>query len=423
MRIRNGSPLDGEWPTRGRSRRRHGLTISWTIAIVLTAASCTETYVAELDEAIRSELEQIEGTDACGPGIIEALIPDCPVEGLCFTDVCVSHDACYLTCGADRDACDDAFRDELTTVCTSAFPRGDENYDDCRYAALTYWLAVSLLGREAFDRAQEQACMGLPPPIVDPRGACCMFGEPPVCNNDVPQAACTLGVFVAELTCEELNLVFGGCPIPANDACENRTAICDGIQSEKGLGRCAGDPTVDRGGGICSLATQDCNNGRPCLPVEGDVFRCTIPTDNRLASTDGPGLGEGCSPSDPDAMQADIWYNFVALCSGTMAIRMCAADTHDAMLAVYVDESADGSCTCPVESTTLAACNDDFCFAFGSTSGVDLSVQGGACYTIRVGGWSPDGTAVSAARGLSELDIGVFCDAAYEGDSGAKPRR
>jgi len=95
-----------------------------------------------------------------------------------------------------------------------------------------------------------------------------------------------------------------------------------------------------------------------------------------------------------------------------MTIQMCQAGLYDAMLAVYGDESAGGSCPCPDNNDQLLICNDDYCGGFGTLSGLILpEVVGGACYTIRVGGWSLDGTEASSQRGRSELDIAVFCGA------------
>jgi hypothetical protein len=65
---------------------------------------------------------------------------------------------------------------------------------------------------------------------------------------------------------------------------------------------------------------------------------------------------------------------------------------------------------CPTDNQQLLACDDDFCAASSAPSAVRIEdVVKGACYTIRVGGWSQTGVDLDAARGTFQLDVGVFC--------------
>lgn len=387
------------------------------LSVVVWAAGgvcggCSDVQLAAINEAIRDELVRVEVANSCGPGQVESLIPDCPVPGVCFTSACAAHDQCYTTCGSNRRACDDEFWKGLQGACDAAFRLGHPRFDDCRYAALTYWLSVSVLGQSAWVTAQDRACGGLPPPS-EPEGVCCLYGESVACMDGVTGSTCGAGgVFVGGLTCIEVVDLFGGCPLPENDLCEGRTRICEGVPAGIGLGRCKGETGAERGGGVCDVASQDCPNDLACLPVERVAFRCTVATDNRLADTDGPPVPGGCSGSDAESFQADVWYEWTAPCDGTLSLRMCGADTYDAMLAVYGGESE--TCACPAEDVAPLSCNDDFCRAFGSVSGLDVSVSTGKCYVFRVGGWALENSAASAARGLSELDIGVFCGTPME---------
>jgi len=106
-----------------------------------------------------------------------------------------------------------------------------------------------------------------------------------------------------------------------------------------------------------------------------------------------------------------VWYEYIAPCDGTLTIRMCDAITYDAMLAVYSTNTPDATCTCPTDDSLLLECNDDFCGSSSTVSGVTIEgVTTGACYTIRVGGWSGNGTETNTSRGISEIDIGVICN-------------
>ncbi len=377
-------------------------------------SSCGDSFSHQFDQNFRAQLVFAEADNACGQVTIAALIPDCPVEGLCFTSACEGHNDCYATCGVDLRTCDQNFFNDMISLCAQSLSIDDPNFLVCRYTALSYWLVVQQLGVEAYEKTQELACpdndlpTNEPPPVT---GACCQPGSPPVCLDNTLFVACpTDSVFITDVTCDEVNELFGGCPIPENDKCQLATPICENQEVGALLGRCAGDVDMDRGGGVCSQSLQDCTNGRACLPADSDVFRCTVETDNRLASTDGPQAGGACAISGADAFQADVWYQYVAPCDGTLTIRMCDAITYDAMLAVYGSHTPDAECICPTDDSLLLECNDDFCGSASTVSGVTIEgVQAGACYTIRVGGWSGNGIDTSASRGMSEIDIGVVC--------------
>ena len=81
------------------------------------------------------------------------------------------------------------------------------------------------------------------------------------------------------------------------------------------------------------------------------------------------------------------------------------------MIAVHGTQLPGEACACPADNANLLECNDDYCSVAQSTSGITLErVVAGACYLIRLGGWSRDGTFENAQRARSMLDIGVVCD-------------
>jgi len=226
-------------------------------------------------------------------------------------------------------------------------------------------------------------------------------------------------VFIPQFTCTEIDALLGGCPVPAHDVCADRLPVCAEAAPADGLGICGGEVELERGGGVCDIAGQDCPNGRVCAPVAGDVIRCRVEADNRLATTDGPPAGGECETSGAESFQADVWYEYTVPCNGTLTIRMCEEITYDSMVAVYGTQLPGEACSCPTDNANLLECNDDYCSIAQSTSGITLErVVANACYLIRVGGWSVDGTFAHAQRARSTLDIGVVCDEPRPADEG-----
>ncbi|HEX6596363.1 MAG TPA: phospholipase A2 [Acidimicrobiales bacterium] len=67
-----------------------------------------------------------------------------------FTDACVRHDACYAL-GADRLACDTAFRQDMLQLCVAQHPEAlDVGRLVCFTFAELYFLGVRLFGGLAF---------------------------------------------------------------------------------------------------------------------------------------------------------------------------------------------------------------------------------------------------------------------------------
>ncbi len=99
------------------------------------------------------------------------------------------------------------------------------------------------------------------------------------------------------------------------------------------------------------------------------------------ATTDGPSHAACAESGDGGATVNDIWFQYIPTCTGQMTIDLCDS-TYDTDLVVY------DSCTCPTNSSTLLACNDDADCALQYRSRLtNVSVTQGNCYLIRVGGW------------------------------------
>jgi len=372
----------------------------------LALAGCDASALAEFRANFRAALGTATEGQTCGDrSEFAALVQDCPMEGVCFTSACQAHDQCYAQCQVSRAECDRQFRLAMSDVCTSSFELADLNFRECLYFAHLYWTVVQLEGAEFY------VCDNQPPPGPQP-GACCHASGADGCEDVASEPECPFtDLFVAGLTCDEVEAQLGGCPAPPNDDCENAVRVCEGQSAGVGLGSC--DDEADSGR-ICSVSSQDCVLGEACLPHEGDAFRCIVAGDNRLATSDGPQVGDACGADQPNALQADVWYEYVAPCTGTLSVQMCNGTFYDSVLAIYGAGDASAGCACPADNETLLICDDDGCGGFGNPSAATLPAVEGACYLIRVGGWSSSGDASGTDKGVSRLDIGVLCD-----DSGA----
>lgn len=113
-------------------------------------------------------------------------------------------------------------------------------------------------------------------------------------------------------------------------------------------------------------SNDDCADASPI----GDG---ATPFSNAGASTDGP------APCDL-LMGSDIWYEYIATCTGNWRVDTCGS-SFDTVLGAY-----DG-CGCPVG--VLLDCNDDFdfCGEGGLQSILNVPVVAGNCYRLQVGGF------------------------------------
>jgi len=168
-------------------------------------------------------------------------------------------------------------------------------------------------------------------------GACCTCGA---CNNMTPSGCSAVGGTFSGLSakCGEA----GSCspvPAPVNDVCAQATVL-------------PSEPTVNE------------------------------PFDNRCATLDGPATVL-CPASQP--FGADLWYKYVAPCTGTVTASQCGATNFDSIMDVYGGVAV---CPCPTTSTGRLVCGDDTCGLGGGPAQVTFNVTAGMCYTIRVAGWA-----------------------------------
>jgi hypothetical protein len=125
-------------------------------------------------------------------------------------------------------------------------------------------------------------------------------------------------------------------------------------------------------------ANDDCANA---IALVGE----STPYTNIGSTTDGPPEPLDCGHAGDTDVGSDVWFEYVANCSGDLTIDVCSA-TYDTRMALY-----DGCGACPPPRRPIA-CNDDtdFCGTFGNRSRITVPTTVDECYTVRVGGFFGD---------------------------------
>ena len=379
-------------------RLLYGLPIVATLGL----AGCSEDFLTNWSGNFRNQLASASEEQVCGDGnALSALITDCPMPGVCFTEACSKHDTCYAFCERSQRQCDLSLYTDITAICHENIPFDDPRIRQCLYFALGYYAAVESYGDEFYP------CDGQAPPPEF--GACCTAGAAPQCTEGEVLQCTESSIAFPGQSCADLEELFGGCPTPPNDDCQQALEVCTGLSPAQGAGRCSGGSDDSLGDRVCQLASQNCQPGESCIPYDGHVFACSVVGDNRLATTDGAIVGTECVFDMPARFQADIWFAFVPPCTGTLSFSMCRGTDYDATLAVY--GGASHSCACPEKAVAIPlACDDDSCGTYQTGALLSIQVLEGMCYLIRVGGWSSDFSLTGAARGLSQLEIGMLCE-------------
>ncbi|MBI1825749.1 MAG: hypothetical protein HY287_07515 [Planctomycetes bacterium] len=173
------------------------------------------------------------------------------------------------------------------------------------------------------------------------------------------------------------------------DECQGACCDCDGctVRSEyecfvifgifSGPGTQCGDANACHrpvfANDLCTQAEEI-----PSAPQFTELF------DNRCAFLSGPEPSTEFCP-DPQPIYADLWYQYIAPCTGTLQISTCDQTDFDAIMAAY---HSGASCVCPSSDATFLQCQDDSCGIQGGPPLMNLAVTAGQCYTIRVGGWN-----------------------------------
>ncbi|MBX3396332.1 MAG: hypothetical protein KF841_13295 [Phycisphaerae bacterium] len=142
-------------------------------------------------------------------------------------------------------------------------------------------------------------------------------------------------------------------------------------------------------------------SGETCSEAICPSFPPNDECDGAITITDGQTPFDTTTASDSPAPippaptceqpTKDLWYRYVAPCTGVAHITVCGSVAFDTVIAVYDDCEACG------DGQTLADCDNNGCGPNGA-SDLFLSVNEAQCYLIRIGG-------VAGASGTGVLSI------------------
>ena len=152
----------------------------------------------------------------------------------------------------------------------------------------------------------------------------------------------------------------------------------------------------------CTAAGLPNDNCADSIPISDGV----TPFSTLGATTDGP-VDANCM-FDGQTYH-DIWFTYVALCSGELEVSTCGTADYDTDLVVYDGTDCDNLVT--------LGCNDDALGCANFSSLVTVPVVGGNSYLIRVGGWQDGdfGTGDLTVTGPSPGGTN-YCKGALNGD-------
>jgi hypothetical protein len=94
---------------------------------------------------------------ACGAGFFgldDLIVPDCWFGKYDFTNACQTHDQCYATPGASKEACDDQFYRDMRKECDQLTGIWKSN---CWSISGSYHEAVRNLGNGFYGSSQKQS--------------------------------------------------------------------------------------------------------------------------------------------------------------------------------------------------------------------------------------------------------------------------
>ena len=112
----------------------------------------------------------------------------------------------------------------------------------------------------------------------------------------------------------------------------------------------------------------------------------STPFDTIDGTTDGITLDGFCDLGafGDEQIYNDVWFTYVATCTGDLTVSTCNAVDFDSRLAVY------DAGPCPIDPALVLGCNDDAAGCADFTSELTVPVVKDQSYVIRVGGFSAD---------------------------------
>jgi Metallo-peptidase family M12/Reprolysin family propeptide len=174
--------------------------------------------------------------------------------------------------------------------------------------------------------------------------------------------------------------------------CDDNTAGCANNTSTMSFSVTSGSTYYIRVGGASAGGPGTLNV--TCTPIvlppandecTGAVFigNGTFAFDSTDATASPTSLPAGCDEGAGTAMAKDLWYLYLAPCTGTVSVSTCGTAGFDTRLAAYG--------VCPIPSTPVVACDDNTAGCTNNTSSMSFTTNVNSLYYIRVGGATTGG--------------------------------
>ena len=223
-------------------------------------------------------------------------------------------------------------------------------------------------------------------------GACCDDATG-TCSDNINLFDCLMfdNRFELDATCATLDPPCGTVDLGAcclSDGCQLLTPTeCSQLAGDWFAGDCG---TV-----MCPAANDICINA--AIITEDGVY----PFSNVNAETDGPLDSPGGICQN---ITKDIWFRYIAPCTGNVTVATCSGTNFDSALNVY-----DG-CFCDGNLGPILACHNDNCGPDMDDAQVTFAATEGQCYLIRVGGaFGAEGEGLLVV-GCVPAELGACCN-------------
>ncbi len=148
-------------------------------------------------------------------------------------------------------------------------------------------------------------------------------------------------------------------------------------------------------------------------PSNNDCSTATLITngvyawDSTNATTSSPPPPAACNEANGQAIANDLWFRYVADCTGLLTITTCNLTAIDTRLVVYSAQFG-----CPLANTVALACNDNSPGCASGSSQLEVFVFQGQEIIIRLGGVTGGGTGQLAVQcACPDSDGDGVCDA------------
>lgn len=153
----------------------------------------------------------------------------------------------------------------------------------------------------------------------------------------------------------------------------------------------------------CGIPNNTCADALEVF--DGNTFVSTVG-----AATDGPTITCGTLNG---AMPRDVWFRYVATCTGPLTVSTCGTADFDTMIGVWGPNFLTGA-SCPgtgLFGGALLGCNDDSAGCADNSSTVTVNVVAGKSYRIQLGGWGNQ-----TGHATMNIHCGAPCPADVDGN-------